>query len=192
MPKFETLKVLEVLQTEPITTLCAPPTLYRSLIQCENLTKFESLRLVKNSWNSRILKFSRESLMTIDELIRSSYESTNPVFANICYDFFQLLKKHWWKIGENRTIDELIRCAQFFRQITVYRSGFSHLTIFFRHCVSAGEPLNEEVIETWHDKTGLWIREGYGQTETTLIAATTKDMIIKPGSMGKAAPGTYS
>lgn len=62
---------------------------------------------------------------------------------------------------------------------------------FFRHCVSAGEPLNEEVIEAWHDKTGLWIREGYGQTETTLIAATTKEMIIKPGSMGKAAPGTY-
>ena len=49
MPKFETLKVLEVLKTEPITTLCAPPTLYRSLIQCENLTEFESLRLVKNS-----------------------------------------------------------------------------------------------------------------------------------------------
>ena len=66
------------------------------------------------------------------------------------------------------------------------------LTIFSRHCVSAGEPLNEEVIEAWHDKTGLWIREGYGQTETTLIAATTKEMIIKPGSMGKAAPGTYS
>ena len=56
--------------------------------------------------------------------------------------------------------------------------------------MSAGEPLNEEVIEAWHDKTGLWIREGYGQTETTLIAATTKEMIIKPGSMGKAAPGT--
>ena len=87
-------------------------------------------------------------------------------------------------------IDELIRCARFFRQITLCRSGFSHLTNFFRHCVSAGEPLNEEVIEAWHDKTGLWIREGYGQTETTLIAATTKEMIIKPGSMGKAAPGT--
>ena len=28
------------------------------------------------------------------------------------------------------------------------------------------------VIKTWHAKTGLWIREGYGQTETTLIAAT--------------------
>ena len=64
-------------------------------------------------------------------------------------------------------------------------SNFENL----RHCVSAGEPLNQEVIEAWYKKTGLWIREGYGQTETTLIAATTKDMKIKPGSMGKAAPG---
>jgi acyl-CoA synthetase (AMP-forming)/AMP-acid ligase II len=72
--------------------------------------------------------------------------------------------------------------------VQIWIQPFNH---FFRHCVSAGEPLNEEVIEAWHDKTGLWIREGYGQTETTLIAATTKEMIIKPGSMGKAAPGTY-
>ena len=101
MPRFEASKVLNVLQNEPITTLCAPPTLYRSLVQQENLS-----------------------------------------------------------------------CPQ-------------HL----RHCVSAGEPLNEEVIETWYEKTGLWIREGYGQTETTLIAATSKDMEVRPGSMDKAAPG---
>ena len=35
-----------------------------------------------------------------------------------------------------------------------------------RHCVSAGEPLNSEVAQTWKDATGLTIREGYGQTET--------------------------
>ena len=100
MPRFEAQKVLTVLETDPITTLCAPPTLYRSLIQLD-ISKFANLR----------------------------------------------------------------------------------------HCVSAGEPLNEEVIKAWHDKTGIWIREGYGQTETTLIAATTKNMKVKPGSMGKAAPG---
>ena len=94
------------------------------------------------------------------------------------------------KIG--RLISSSDVSTQFFLQITVYRSRFSRFNDFFRHCVSAGEPLNEEVIEAWHDKTGLWIREGYGQTETTLIAATTKEMIIKPGSMGKAAPGIYS
>ena len=43
-----------------------------------------------------------------------------------------------------------------------------------RHCVSAGEPLNEEVISTWKRRTGISIKEGYGQTETVLIAATFK------------------
>ena len=35
-----------------------------------------------------------------------------------------------------------------------------------RHCVSAGEPLNPEVMDRWRDATGLQIREGYGQSET--------------------------
>jgi acyl-coenzyme A synthetase/AMP-(fatty) acid ligase len=35
-----------------------------------------------------------------------------------------------------------------------------------RHCVSAGEPLNPEVIKVWRDATGLVIYDGYGQTET--------------------------
>ena len=38
-----------------------------------------------------------------------------------------------------------------------------------RHCVSAGEPLNPEVIKAWKDATGLTIYEGYGQTETVTL-----------------------
>ncbi|XP_041062831.1 acyl-coenzyme A synthetase ACSM3, mitochondrial [Carcharodon carcharias] len=57
-----------------------------------------------------------------------------------------------------------------------------------QHCVSAGEPLNPEVLEKWKEQTGLDIYEGYGQTETTLICATFKGMKIKPGSMGKPTP----
>ncbi|MBI1366469.1 MAG: AMP-binding protein, partial [Alphaproteobacteria bacterium] len=38
-----------------------------------------------------------------------------------------------------------------------------------RHCVSAGEPLNPEVIEIWRNKMGMQICEGYGQTETTIL-----------------------
>lgn len=60
-----------------------------------------------------------------------------------------------------------------------------------RSCVGAGEPLNAEVIESWHKQTGLTIRDGYGQTETCLLAGNfpTDDMVVKPGSMGKPAPG---
>ncbi|ERE80005.1 acyl-coenzyme A synthetase ACSM3, mitochondrial [Cricetulus griseus] len=57
-----------------------------------------------------------------------------------------------------------------------------------QHCVSAGEPINPEVMEQWRRKTGLDIYEGYGQTETVLICGNFKGMKIKPGSMGKPSP----
>ncbi|KAG7492022.1 hypothetical protein MATL_G00009780 [Megalops atlanticus] len=57
-----------------------------------------------------------------------------------------------------------------------------------QHCLSAGEPINPEVMEKWKASTGLNIYEGYGQTETVLIAGTFKGMDIKPGSFGKPSP----
>jgi len=104
MPRFTPPQVLETLANYPITTMCAPATLYRSLLQEE-------------------------------------------------------FKKY----------------------------NISNL----RHCVSAGEPLNEEVIYRWEEALGIVIKEGYGQTETTLLCGTFKKMNkwVKPGSMGKPAPG---
>ncbi|XP_054848932.1 acyl-coenzyme A synthetase ACSM3, mitochondrial-like isoform X2 [Eublepharis macularius] len=52
-------------------------------------------------------------------------------------------------------------------------------------CLSGGEPMNPETMEQWKAQTGLEIQEGYGQTETAILCATTKGMKIKPGSMGK-------
>lgn len=58
-----------------------------------------------------------------------------------------------------------------------------------RSCTGAGEPLNPEVIETWREATGLTIRDGYGQTETVLVVGNFPCVPIRPGSMGKPAPG---
>ena len=58
-----------------------------------------------------------------------------------------------------------------------------------RHCVSAGEPLNPEVIATWQNATGLTIREGYGQTESVCMIANLPGGEVRPGSMGKPLPG---
>ncbi len=58
-----------------------------------------------------------------------------------------------------------------------------------RHCVSAGEPLNPEVIRIWKEETGLPIYEGYGQSETCACVATFPCITHKPGSMGKPSPG---
>jgi len=58
-----------------------------------------------------------------------------------------------------------------------------------RHCVSAGEPLNPEVLERWRDAFGLTIYDGYGQTENSLLVANVPGMDVRPGSMGKPTPG---
>lgn len=60
-----------------------------------------------------------------------------------------------------------------------------------RHCCSAGEPLNPEVIKVWEEGTGHTIYEGYGQTETCSAIATFSCIEHKPGSMGKPSPGWH-
>lgn len=55
--------------------------------------------------------------------------------------------------------------------------------------VSAGEPLNREVIETFKKHFNVDVRDGYGQTENTLLVGVTKGMELRPGSMGKPTPG---
>jgi acetyl-CoA synthetase len=55
----------------------------------------------------------------------------------------------------------------------------------FRACVAAGEPLNPEIIEAWKKGTGILIRDGYGQTETTCLVANLPGAKVKFGSMGK-------
>ncbi len=58
-----------------------------------------------------------------------------------------------------------------------------------KNCVVAGEPLNPEVFRYFHEKTGLSLMEGYGQTECTVAVATYPWLKPKPGSMGKPTPG---
>jgi acyl-coenzyme A synthetase/AMP-(fatty) acid ligase len=58
-----------------------------------------------------------------------------------------------------------------------------------RHLVSAGEPLNPEVIRAFESAFGRTIHDGYGQTENTLIVGNFPGTEIRPGSMGLPAPG---
>ncbi|CAA9512845.1 MAG: Acetyl-CoA synthetase [uncultured Solirubrobacteraceae bacterium] len=59
-----------------------------------------------------------------------------------------------------------------------------------RGLVSAGEALNPEVLRIWQQATGLPIRDGYGQTETGQLTGMPAGGEIRPGSMGRALPGT--
>jgi acetyl-CoA synthetase len=55
--------------------------------------------------------------------------------------------------------------------------------------VAAGEPLNPEVIERVRDAWGVSVRDGYGQTESTVQIANTPGQPLKEGSMGRPVPG---
>jgi len=78
---------------------------------------------------------------------------------------------------------------------TLYRLLVQHdLTKYdlsaLRHCTSAGEPLNPEVIRAWAEGTGgLTVYDGYGQTENVALVANYRAVPVRPGSMGKPVLG---
>lgn len=74
---------------------------------------------------------------------------------------------------------------------TVYRylvkKGVSEMPSL-KHASTAGEYLNPEIFQKFREKTGLILHEGYGQTETTLIAGNMEGMKAVDGSMGTPSP----
>jgi acetyl-CoA synthetase len=65
----------------------------------------------------------------------------------------------------------------------------SDYPVSLREAVSAGEPLNPEVIDQVRAAWGLTIRDGYGQTETTAQIGNPPGQTVKAGSMGRPLPG---
>ena len=57
-----------------------------------------------------------------------------------------------------------------------------------RHMSTAGEALNPEVYNQFEKLTGLQIKEGFGQSETTMLVGNLVGKSHKIGSMGKPAP----
>ena len=76
---------------------------------------------------------------------------------------------------------------------TVWRmmilENLEHKPRNLREIVSAGEPLNPEVIQKVKDSWGIQIRDGYGQTETTALLGNCPGQKIKSGSTGRVLPG---
>ncbi|MBM7655402.1 acyl-CoA synthetase [Neobacillus cucumis] len=57
--------------------------------------------------------------------------------------------------------------------------------------VSAGEALNREVIDVFKSQFNILIRDGYGQTESTLLIANLNTNVNKLGSMGQPLMPEY-
>jgi len=92
-------------------------------------------------------------------------------------------------------LDTIARCGvtTFCAPPTVWRmliqEDLAVWSVRLKELISAGEPLNPEVIERVKAAWGLTIRDGYGQTETTALAGNTPGQRLKPGSMGRPLPG---
>jgi acetyl-CoA synthetase len=92
-------------------------------------------------------------------------------------------------------LDVVARCkvTTFCAPPTVWRmliqEDLKSWKVALKEVVGAGEPLNPEIIEQVRAAWGLTIRDGYGQTETTLQLANFPGQIVKPGTVGKPAPG---
>lgn len=85
------------------------------------------------------------------------------------------------------------RITSFCAPPTIYRFLIKeHFNCFdlssLKHVTTAGEALNPSVFEEFHRRTGLWIHEAFGQTETTLTLGTFPWVEPRPGSMGKPSP----
>jgi acetyl-CoA synthetase len=76
---------------------------------------------------------------------------------------------------------------------TVWRmliqENLSQYPVKLRELLSAGEPLNPEVIEQVRAAWGITIRDGFGQTETTCAVGNSPGQVLKFGSMGRPMPG---
>ena len=58
-----------------------------------------------------------------------------------------------------------------------------------REAVATGEPLNSEVIHRIQDAWGVTVRDGFGQTETTMLIGNGPGRPVVSGSMGRPLPG---
>jgi acetyl-CoA synthetase len=94
-----------------------------------------------------------------------------------------------------RVLEVLVRCGvtTLCAPPTVWRmligEDLTRWPVRLREAVSAGEPLNPEVIERVRHAWGLTVRDGYGQTETTAQIGNPPGQQVKPGSMGRPMPG---
>ncbi len=96
--------------------------------------------------------------------------------------WFELLDK--WRINRAcMTATELRAMA------TLDDAGKRYNLEELKVMLTAGEPCTPGIIRFFNEKFGISVREGYGQTETCVVACNLPGMEVKPGSMGKFTPG---
>ncbi len=106
-----------------------------------------------------------------------------------------VLVHQYARFDPDALLEVLVRCqvTTFCAPPTVWRmlvqTDLAASRTVLREVLSAGEPLNPEVIDRVREAWGLTIRDGYGQTETTAQVGNPPGAPLKSGSMGRPLPG---
>src|SRR5512136_235973 len=97
---------------------------------------------------------------------------------------------HWFELMEKYRVTNLASVPTAYRMfLTVKDAEKTYDLASLRHCISAGEPLNPEVIKEWKRRFGLDAHDGIGMTEIMVYLSNMRGMKIKLGSCGKPQPG---
>lgn len=99
------------------------------------------------------------------------------------------------RFNARRTLDVVARCGvtTMCAPPTVWRlfvlENLKSFPVKLRELVSAGEPLNPEIIERVQAAWNITIRDGFGQTENVLLLGNFPGQNVRPGAVGWPSPG---
>ncbi len=98
--------------------------------------------------------------------------------------------KCWFELLEKYEITNLASVPTAYRLLVTIKDAEKNYDLSkLSHCISAGEPLNPEVIKEWKRRFGLDIYDGIGMTEVMVYLSNIKGMNVRPGSCGRPQPG---
>jgi acetyl-CoA synthetase len=103
------------------------------------------------------------------------------------HDYARFAAKRTLEVLERHQITTMCAPPTVWRFLIL--EDLSQHRVKLREALSAGEPLNPEVIDRVQRAWGVGIRDGYGQTETTCQIGNSPGQKMKPGSMGRPMPG---
>ncbi len=98
--------------------------------------------------------------------------------------------KHWFELLEKYEVTNLASVPTAYRIFVTVKDAEKNYDLSnLKHCISAGEPLNPEVIKKWKRMFDLEIYDGIGMTEVMVYLSNIQGMKVKPGSCGRPQPG---
>jgi acyl-coenzyme A synthetase/AMP-(fatty) acid ligase len=98
--------------------------------------------------------------------------------------------ERWFALLEKYEVTNFASVPTAYRMLLTVRDAEKKYDLSaLRHCISAGEPLNPEVIEAWKRRFGHTIYDGIGMTEIMVYLSNLVGMEVRAGSCGKPQPG---